>query len=136
MTTDYKVGLALGIGLAVLLVVFFVTRPRRLPSSAPAQSSQEVPTQQISPPVPAPVAGPNEAQIQVPVPAPIEPIAPSVPPPRPQRVHVVREGETLSDIAERYYGTPNRWLRIYKANESVIKDPDRIYPGMRLVIPD
>ncbi|MBP8303423.1 MAG: LysM peptidoglycan-binding domain-containing protein [Phycisphaerae bacterium] len=62
--------------------------------------------------------------------------APPVAAPAPKRTHVVREGETLSDISDRYYNTPNLWGKIVGANRSVIQDPDRIYPGTRLEIPD
>ena len=51
-------------------------------------------------------------------------------------VHVVAEGETLSDIAEKYYGTQTAWLKLYDANKAAIGDnPDRLKVGMRLVIP-
>ncbi|NOZ20674.1 MAG: LysM peptidoglycan-binding domain-containing protein [Planctomycetes bacterium] len=48
-------------------------------------------------------------------------------------VHVVKKGETLSDIAGEYLGNKNKWKLIAKANPSV--DPDRIRPGMKLRIP-
>lgn len=132
MRTDYKVGLTVGIGFAVLLVVILATRPRKAPAPAPAQQPQQIAPVQERPvnlaPVPAPEPNLQQSQVQ--------PVAPPVPPPRPPRVHTVREGETLSDISERYYGTPNRWERIYRANQSIIRDPDRIHPGMRLIIPD
>jgi|GEM_PF-2096078 len=66
------------------------------------------------------------------LPTPIPAAAPS----KPARTHVVREGETLSDISDHYYGSPNRWEKIVRANRSTIKDADRIYPGMKLVIPE
>ncbi|BBM89828.1 hypothetical protein COTS27_01541 [Spirochaetota bacterium] len=33
------------------------------------------------------------------------------------------------------YDDPFKWTRIYEANRNLIKDPDLIYPGQRLVIP-
>ena len=65
---------------------------------------------------------------------PVQAVTP--PPTTPTRTHTVLEGESLSDISDRYYGTPNRWDKIVRANQSTIKDPDRIYPGMKLVIPE
>jgi nucleoid-associated protein YgaU len=50
------------------------------------------------------------------------------------RVHVVQSGETLASIARRY-GVPGGWQAIYRANRAEIDDPERIRPGMRLVIP-
>ncbi|MDA8131691.1 MAG: hypothetical protein M0011_09335 [Elusimicrobia bacterium] len=42
-----------------------------------------------------------------------------VPPPPPKwpRLHKVAAGETLRSIASKYYGNPNLWERVYKANE-------------------
>lgn len=53
-----------------------------------------------------------------------------------QRFHIVREDETLSAISQQYYGSPNKWQKIFQANRSRLKDPDRITPGTRLIIPD
>jgi nucleoid-associated protein YgaU len=49
--------------------------------------------------------------------------------------HVVMKGETLSSISQKYYGTPDKWEDIYKANKVRIKDPDHIEPGWELTIP-
>jgi len=53
-----------------------------------------------------------------------------------QRFHIVRKDETLSAIAEAYYGSENNWQKIFQANRSRLKDPDRIMPGTKLIIPD
>lgn len=53
-----------------------------------------------------------------------------------ERVHVVKPGETLWQIAEALAGDPHRWPQIYRANRDQIKDPSRLYPGQRLAIPD
>jgi len=51
-------------------------------------------------------------------------------------VHIVRSGETLSSIAERYYRDATLWTRLYEANRRLIgDDPDAIEVGMRLRIP-
>lgn len=50
------------------------------------------------------------------------------------REHIVRQGETLAAIAQHYYGS-QRWPRIYEANRRIVRDPDRIFPGQRLLIP-
>ena len=51
-------------------------------------------------------------------------------------VHIVGAGETLSDIAEIYYGVGSEWPRIYKANKALLKSgPGALKPGMRLAIP-
>lgn len=59
--------------------------------------------------------------------APVQPAGP--------RTHKVAEGETLSLLAFRYYGSPNKWDRIYAANRSKLKNPDFVAPGTVLTIP-
>jgi nucleoid-associated protein YgaU len=46
---------------------------------------------------------------------------------------VMAAGETLSAIAGREYGNPRLWRPIALANE--VRDPHRLTPGARLVIP-
>jgi nucleoid-associated protein YgaU len=50
--------------------------------------------------------------------------------------YVVVEGDTLSAIAKRHYGNGAQWRRIYDANRDIIDDPDLIYPGQKLRIPE
>jgi LysM repeat protein len=51
-------------------------------------------------------------------------------------IHVVRSGETLSDIAVEYLGKAARWQEIHDANLDVIgDDPARLTVGMELRIP-
>jgi nucleoid-associated protein YgaU len=53
----------------------------------------------------------------------------------PKRV-VVQEGEWIYDIARREYGSIFAWKKIYDANQNKISDPDLIYPGQELVLPE
>ena len=49
-----------------------------------------------------------------------------------QVVYTVKEGDTLSKIAEKYN---LNWKKLYEKNKDVIGDnPDLIYPGQKLVI--
>ncbi len=50
------------------------------------------------------------------------------------RTYTIKERDTLWDIANAQYRDPFLWPLIWKANPS-IADPDRIYPGVALVIP-
>jgi len=50
------------------------------------------------------------------------------------RIHTVQPGESLSSIAEKYYGQSELFGDIAAANE--IKDPDMIWIGQQLVIPE
>ena len=54
----------------------------------------------------------------------------------PARRYTVRPGDTLSSIAQRFYGHTADWRRLYQANKSVVHDPDMIFPGEVLSIPD
>jgi nucleoid-associated protein YgaU len=49
--------------------------------------------------------------------------------------YTVVGGDTLSGIAEKFYNNANRWPRIFEANRHQIQDPDRIFPGQVLRIP-
>lgn len=51
------------------------------------------------------------------------------------KVYVVVSGDSLSKIAQREYGNANQWNRIYEANRDILKDPDKIFPGQKLRIP-
>jgi LysM repeat protein len=51
------------------------------------------------------------------------------------RSYTVRPGDTLGSIAQRYYGNPADWTRLYQANRSVIQNPNVIYPGQVLDVP-
>jgi nucleoid-associated protein YgaU len=51
------------------------------------------------------------------------------------RFHIVRPGETLSAIAQQYYGSSNTWRKILDANKT-LKDANKIAPGTKLIIPE
>lgn len=51
------------------------------------------------------------------------------------RTHTVERGETLWDLARRYFGNPFDWRTIWEANQSKIEDPHWIYPGQVFQIP-
>lgn len=49
--------------------------------------------------------------------------------------YVVQKDDTLSHIAKKFYGNGRKYYRILKANEDIIKNQNRIYPGMKIRIP-
>ncbi|MDX1418781.1 MAG: peptidoglycan-binding protein LysM [Rubricoccaceae bacterium] len=51
------------------------------------------------------------------------------------RYYTIQSGDTLSGIAKEHYGDANRWNDLFEANREVIKDPDKIYPGQRIRVP-
>ena len=51
------------------------------------------------------------------------------------RFYQVKSGDTLSKIAREVYGDANQYPQIFEANRPMLKDPDEIYPGQVLRIP-
>lgn len=51
------------------------------------------------------------------------------------QMYTVQAGDTLSAIAERFYGDANRYNEIFEANRPMLSDPNLIYPGQVLRIP-
>jgi LysM repeat protein len=51
------------------------------------------------------------------------------------RTYTVRAGDTLSSIAQRFYGSSADWAWLYHVNSSVVHNPDSIYVGQVLKIP-
>jgi len=50
-------------------------------------------------------------------------------------MYVVEKGDTLWAIATATYGDGNRYPEIFEANKPMLSDPDLIYPGQVLRIP-
>ena len=53
----------------------------------------------------------------------------------PARHYTVRPGDTLSSIAQRFYGSSARWQWIFQANQAKVKNPNMIFVGEVLNIP-
>ncbi len=51
------------------------------------------------------------------------------------RFIVVKRGDTLSSLALKAYGRAAAFKKIYKANPELVKNPNRIYIGMKLRVP-
>ncbi len=49
--------------------------------------------------------------------------------------YTVKPGDSLSKIAKEVYGDPNKYHHIFEANKPMLSDPDKIYPGQNLYIP-
>jgi nucleoid-associated protein YgaU len=49
--------------------------------------------------------------------------------------YVIKSGDTLSKIAKHYYGDASKYMRIFEANQDVISDPNKIFPGQKIHIP-
>ncbi len=51
------------------------------------------------------------------------------------RIYVVEPGDSLAYISLQFYGRPSSYLKIFEANRAILKSPDRIQIGQRLIIP-
>lgn len=50
-----------------------------------------------------------------------------------QEMYEIKSGDSLSKIAQKY---PNMtWQKIQEANKDMITDPNKIYPGQKIIIP-
>lgn len=52
-----------------------------------------------------------------------------------RRVYVVQPGDTLSIISKKCYGSPLLWKKIYVANQHIIRQPENIKAGQKILIP-
>lgn len=52
-----------------------------------------------------------------------------------ERMYMVVRGDTLSKIAQEFYGDAHKSQLIFEANQAILSHPDRIYPGLVLHIP-
>ena len=53
-----------------------------------------------------------------------------------ETTYIVKKGDTLQKISNKMYGTTKKWKKIYEANKKILKSPDMIKPGQKLVIPE
>jgi len=51
------------------------------------------------------------------------------------KMYTVKSGDSLSKIAKEFYGDPMKYPEIFKANQPMLENPDKIYPGQVLRIP-
>ncbi|HLB74735.1 MAG TPA: LysM peptidoglycan-binding domain-containing protein [Sedimentisphaerales bacterium] len=63
-----------------------------------------------------------------------------LPKPAETKTHVVADGETIASIAKKHYGPENgnkraNVTRIFEANRKLLKSPDDIFVGQKIVIP-
>ena len=47
----------------------------------------------------------------------------------------VKPGDSLSKIAKSVYDNAGQYMRIFEANTNILKDPNVIHPGQKLIIP-
>ncbi len=52
------------------------------------------------------------------------------------KFYTVKSGDSLSKIAKEFYGNAMKYMVIFEANKPMLKDPNKIYPGQVLRIPE
>lgn len=50
--------------------------------------------------------------------------------------YTIVRGDTLSLISNRFYGTLFKWKKIWENNKPLIKDPNKIFVGFTIYVPD
>lgn len=53
-----------------------------------------------------------------------------------QKTYTVQPGDTLWKISEEHLGAGSKYMEIFEANRDLLDDPNKIFPGQELVIPD
>jgi nucleoid-associated protein YgaU len=116
-------------GLAIALGGALLTSSACFGGGPPAQSTS-APVATPGSAVASPAAKPSPPALASPV---------ASPSPRalgPEQDYTVESGDTLATIAQKFYGEPTQWRRIYEANRSAIGDnPDQLKLGTQLKIP-
>lgn len=51
------------------------------------------------------------------------------------RTHTIRPGDKLSNLAQKYLGSSNRFQELFEANKGVLKSPNSLPVGVTIVIP-
>ncbi|MHC4640173.1 MAG: LysM peptidoglycan-binding domain-containing protein [Planctomycetota bacterium] len=129
MPKDYKIGMLCGL-VAVIVAGLWMSIHPSLSIKASIAGPKNVSTQ--SEPIEQPRFEPN-------LPA-IRPVVKEAESEREElktvRYHTVSNGDTLSDISYQYYGSENKWQKIFDANRDVIQDVSRLRLGVRLIIPE
>jgi nucleoid-associated protein YgaU len=144
MQKDLKIGLVSGLILAALAAVWLSTRPSlsiraRMPHSRNAKPPEEITIDEqprFTIDLPNTASADTTAAIkseQSNVPDLTVHEEPEV---KTQKFHIVLKGETLSNISYKYYGSAGKWQKIYNANRKAIKDPRKLRPGTKLIIPE
>ena len=122
------------------------------PSSAPSNGSGQTPARPVGDPRPAPPTNDSSASPPSAGVSPASGLAPTglaiaapptlipLPPtggghPTGSRAYVVQPGDTLWDIARRFYGDSRQSALLLGANRDRLRGPEDLRPGMVLIVP-
>jgi len=142
MHKDVKIGMVLGLVLVAAGAVWLSTRSslsvrsRLLESrSNPEQQAPQQAPSDTNFPSSISVAATSEVILEQNQ-APDSVVYDQTPTIKSQKFHIVAKGETLGSISSKYYGSSGKWKKIYDNNRDIIKDPNVLKPGTKLMIPD
>ena len=141
MQKDFKIGLAIGVIFAVGVVLWLATLPNL---SARARALQAA--SNINPSPQTPPALSERSESNGPTPSIENQVSSNETPTTnneqrtmntepSQKIHIVQKGDTLSSISAKYYGSANQWRKILAANRDNLPNPNRLTPGIKLIIP-
>jgi nucleoid-associated protein YgaU len=124
MPNDAKLGLVVGVALVITVAVIFFRKDA--PANPAATNVQPAPAATPAPPTArrAALARTTDQTSEEPIPG-VD-----------GRCHTVQEGETLSSLAQRYYGDGDKSSTLYQVNRTRLDSPDQLPPGTVLLIPD
>ncbi len=111
--------------------------PRAEPAPAPAPAKEKTAPAESKVKAVASVeekAKPTAKQVPSPAEKPALPKAASTVKPAAQE-YIIKQGDTLSKLSERFYNSMNKWEKIYEANRDSVKNPHYIFIGQKIVIP-
>jgi nucleoid-associated protein YgaU len=92
----------------------------------------------IAAPAPVEPEAPIEAQApaeEIPAAEPEAPAAETDAAESDAETYTVQSGDTLWKISEQVYGNGSKYMKIFEANTDQLENPDRIFPGQKLLIP-
>ena len=144
MHKDVKIGMVLGLVLVAAGAVWLSTRSS-LSVRSRLLESRSVPEQQAPRETPSDINFPSSISVSVETTSEVIPeqnevsdfvVYDQTPTIKSQKFHIVAKGETLSSISSKYYGSAGKWKKIYDNNRDIIKDPNSLRPGTKLMISD
>jgi nucleoid-associated protein YgaU len=112
MTKDAKLGLVIGIGLVIVIAVVFFRKDATAAKAAGEPTAAAVKPKGISV-AQGEARGATTTAVK----------------------HTVANGDTLFNLAERYYHDSGRFVDIYQANRDVLQNPQQLPAGIVIVIP-
>jgi nucleoid-associated protein YgaU len=133
MRKELKIGLFLCLGLVLVISTYLCTRKSMSVESQTSQASANIPASAVAVALDANVP-PTDMQPVTNTTVDLTKFEQSGPI-KTQHFYIVHEGDVLSVISQKFYGTARKVNQICEANPNTIKDKNRLNPGMKLIIP-